>query len=34
MARDGYPLSRRSFLGHAGVLPGGLLAGCGPADGP
>jgi alkanesulfonate monooxygenase SsuD/methylene tetrahydromethanopterin reductase-like flavin-dependent oxidoreductase (luciferase family) len=34
MARDGYPLSRRSFLGHAGVLAGGLLAGCGPADGP
>ncbi|MFJ3107560.1 ABC transporter substrate-binding protein [Pseudomonas putida] len=34
MARDGYPLSRRSFLGHAGVLAGGLLVGCGPADGP
>ena len=25
MARDGYPLSRRGFLGHAGVLAGGLL---------
>ena len=34
MARDGYPLSRRGFLGHAGVLAGGLLAGCGQADSP
>ncbi|MGB8973385.1 MAG: twin-arginine translocation signal domain-containing protein, partial [Pseudomonas capeferrum] len=34
MAWDGYPLNRRSFLGHAGVLAGGLLAGCGPSDSP
>ncbi|MDH1632513.1 hypothetical protein [Pseudomonas mosselii] len=30
MATDGYPISRRRLLGSAGILAGGLLAGCSP----